>query len=679
MDTYLYDNNVSGEGHLLYYHMARTRDVKSLPVSENDTKAAGGLFLSQDLRIGNITWKILCRPAPKFFKEHKRLQSWSVFVIGLILTFTLLYNLFLILNRAARVEALVKERTIELKKTSAELEKINKRMEFILGATKTGIDIIDSDYNMLYIDPEWQKVYGEYKGRKCYEYFMGAKEKCASCSLEKAFKTKKFVVSEEVLPRENNRSVQVVTMPYQDEKGNWLVAEVNVDITERKKTEEALRDSREEFKAIYEGSNDAIMLLDKKGFFDCNKRTLEIFGFNTKEEFKEIHPSDVSPQLQPDGQDSYASSAEHIQKAYQKGIEHFEWVHRHKNGTDFMADVLLTAFEYHGKTVLQAVVRDITERKEAEEKIQTSEARYRRLFEAAKDGILILDADSGKIKDVNPFLEELIGYSREDLLGKRLWELGIFKDIADSKEAFLRLQAKRYIRYEDLPLQDKNGRKIEVEFVSNVYAVNHKKVIQCNIRDISERKKDEELIANAAREWSLTFDSMADGVSIHGPNYDILNVNDTLCKLLGKTKEELVGKKCYQIFHGKNNPLNGCPLEKSKTTKQKEYAEVFEHTLDKWLAVSVSPILDEAGNITRIVHILRDITERKRIEKAKDEFVSMVSHELRTPLTAINESIKIVLDGSAGSVNEEQKDFLDTAKNNVERLALLINSVLDFQ
>ncbi len=123
------------------------------------------------------------------------------------------------------------------------------------------------------------------------------------------------------------------------------------------------------------------------------------------------------------------------------------------------------------------------------QKIQTSELRYRRLFEAAQDGILILDAETGMITDVNPFLIKLLGYSREEFLEKRLWEVGAFKDIEASKDAFQALQKNEYIRYKDLPLKTKDNRLIQVEFVSNVYWAGRKKVIQCNIRDITERKQ----------------------------------------------------------------------------------------------------------------------------------------------------------------------------------------------
>ncbi len=149
--------------------------------------------------------------------------------------------------------------------------------------------------------------------------------------------------------------------------------------------------------------------------------------------------------------------------------------------------------EGKGTDRILLAIEDITDQKQTEEALKHSEKRYRRLFETAQDGILILDAETGQISDVNPFLVEMLGYSHEDLLGKKLWEIGAFKDIEASKAAFSELQGRGYVRYNDLPLETKDGRPIAVEFVSNVYLVNDHKVIQCNIRDITERK----LIAEA--------------------------------------------------------------------------------------------------------------------------------------------------------------------------------------
>jgi len=137
-----------------------------------------------------------------------------------------------------------------------------------------------------------------------------------------------------------------------------------------------------------------------------------------------------------------------------------------------------------------------TSRQRAERALRASETRYRRLFESAKDGILIIEADSGQIIDVNPFLAELLGYGRDEFLGRHLWDLGPFKDIVASKDAFDLLQAQEYIAYEDLPLETSDGRHIAVGFVSNVYLVDAKRIIQCNIRDITSRKLAEQTRLN---------------------------------------------------------------------------------------------------------------------------------------------------------------------------------------
>ncbi len=137
------------------------------------------------------------------------------------------------------------------------------------------------------------------------------------------------------------------------------------------------------------------------------------------------------------------------------------------------------------------VVRDITERKEAGNRMRISEVRYRRLFEAAHDGVLLLDPATCKITDANPFMTTLLGYTREQLVGKELFEIGLLKDEAASREMFEKLKLEREVRYEDLPLESKEGEHQDVEVVANVYDEDGHSVIQCNIRDITARKQAE--------------------------------------------------------------------------------------------------------------------------------------------------------------------------------------------
>jgi PAS domain S-box-containing protein len=183
--------------------------------------------------------------------------------------------------------------------------------------------------------------------------------------------------------------------------------------------------------------------------------------------------------------------------------------------------VLLSGRQVGNLEKILLFIDDITERVESRAVMHASEIRYRRLFEAARDGILLLYPDTRKIADANPFMTELLGYPREELLGKELWEIGLLKDEEASRAAFRELQKKHFIRYEDLPLQNKKGQRREVEFVSNLYMENGHEVIQCNIRDITERKRAEQALLDANNR-------------IHGHR---LELEQVLTKPVGKLRE----------------------------------------------------------------------------------------------------------------------------------------------
>ncbi len=195
---------------------------------------------------------------------------------------------------------------------------------------------------------------------------------------------------------------------------------------------------------------------------------------------------------------------------------------------------------------------DITTAKQAEETL-VFENRYRRLFESAKDGILIVDAESGKIIDVNPFLIEMLGYSYEQFVEKAIWEIGSLKDIVANKEKFLELQLKEFVRYEDLPLETADGRNINVEFVSTLYLVNDSKLVQCIIRDISDRKAVEEALAFYETRYHHLFESAKDSIFfLDQETGKITDLNLSLINLLGRPKEECIDKPIWEMNFFKN-------------------------------------------------------------------------------------------------------------------------------
>jgi PAS domain S-box-containing protein len=186
----------------------------------------------------------------------------------------------------------------------------------------------------------------------------------------------------------------------------------------------------------------------------------------------------------------------------------------------------------------------------AEEVLKSSESRYRRFFEAVRDGILIIDAETGTILDVNPFLIELLGFTHEQFLGKKLWEIGVFKDIAASKDNFKELQEKKYIHYEDLPLETADGRRIYSEFVCFVYDVEDKNVMQCNIRDITERKKAEEVLQESERRYRNLYQYAQVGLfETSFKDATIVACNQRYANLAGFTSvEEARGKDIVHLY-----------------------------------------------------------------------------------------------------------------------------------
>ena len=174
-------------------------------------------------------------------------------------------------------------------------------------------------------------------------------------------------------------------------------------------------DFDEKYRIAFEASRDAIIFLDRSGFLNCNQAALNIYGLASKKDILGKHPGELAPLLQPDGRDSRSAAALMIDQAFKKGTCAFEWLHCRADGVQFQTEVLLSRFEVKGEPLLQAVVRDITERKRAERRLRESEVNYRSIFEAANDGIAIHDMETGKIIEVNRKHSEMFGFTAEEI------------------------------------------------------------------------------------------------------------------------------------------------------------------------------------------------------------------------------------------------------------------------
>ena len=252
-----------------------------------------------------------------------------------------------------------------------------------------------------------------------------------------------------------------------------------------------------------------------------------------------------------------------------------------------------------------------------EQALRTSELSYRRLFEAAQDGILILDVATGRITDANPFLAKLLGFSHAEMVGQTVGELSPFKDVVSNQAMLERLQKDGYVRYEDLPLETKDGRKVAVEFVSNVYQAGDKQVIQCNIRDITARKKTEQRLALlhtcVAHLNEIVMITEADPVDEPGPR--IVFVNDAFERITGYTSAETLGRSPRFLQGEKTDRRMLDEIQHALTQRQAIRRQVINYRkngTEFWMDIDLVPIFDPTGKCTHFVAIERDSTAEKK-------------------------------------------------------------------
>jgi two-component system cell cycle sensor histidine kinase/response regulator CckA len=292
---------------------------------------------------------------------------------------------------------------------------------------------------------------------------------------------------------------------------------------------------------------------------------------------------------------------------------------------------------------IELMEKTLQEKEGVLETLRDSEKRYRRLFESAKDGILILDADTGRVVDVNPFLMQLLGYYYDEFCGKYIWEIGALKDIAASKDAFQTLQDNAYIRYEDLPLETRDGQSVAVEFVSNVYLVDNIKVIQCNIRDITAQKR----VKAERKRLMAAIEQVAEAIAITDAQGNIQFVNPAFEETTGYSRDEAVGKNPRILKSGEQDELfyrtlwltiSGGKTWKGRMVNKRKDGSLYTEE------ATISPVRDASDQIVNYVAVKRDITEYLRLsaqyqQAQKMEAIGLlaggVAHDFNNMLTVI--------------------------------------------
>ena len=505
------------------------------------------------------------------------------------------------------------------------------------------------------------------------------------------------------------RTFIVNGMPYFDNTGELLFNGVGHDITMRLLMEEKLRQSEEKYRTLYDSSADAIMMLDERGFFDCNKATLQMFGVSTQEEFVKFHPAQLSPPFQPDGVDSATAANGKIAEAMRRGTNFFEWVHQKANGEDFFADVMLTVLTIDGKQVLQAIVRDISERKLVENTLQQSVEKLRIVTSTAFDAIIMLNED-GNVTFWNGAAEKMFGYAEEEIIGRNL-------HMMLAPPAFREAHNKAFPHFQQTGQGAAVGRTVELaglrkdrgEFpleLSLSSARSDGKWYSVGIvRDISRRKQAEKNLLDSEEKYRAMVEAIDSFMYVCSNNYRIEFMND---KLIKRTGRNATGEYCYKALHNLDSMCEWCVNERVFKGETVHW-EIQSPKDDRWYEVNNSPIHRANGSISKQA-IITDISERKSAEeklsqahqliqklnedlelrvvelekangkyraalllaeagtKARDEFLANTTHELVTPLNSVIGFSQVLLDELGGPLNDKQRRYVQAILQNGVRL-----------
>lgn len=402
----------------------------------------------------------------------------------------------------------------------------------------------------------------------------------------------------------------------------------------RLEADKQVRESEDRNRLFFESSPLPMWIYDQETlrFLSVNEAALAQYGYSNQEfldlTLEDIHVADDRDRL-----------LTHVAQLGPLVNKSGTWRHRKKNGLIFEVEITSQRIEYSGRHAQIVLACDVTDRRMAEAAQSVSEIRYRRLFESAFDGMLILDGDSERIIDVNPYLIELLKYPKEQFLGKELWEIGLFKDISASKAAVAELRARGYVRYDDLPLESSEGVVTNVEIVANSYLEGEKRVIHCNVRDISERSRAGALLHENKERLEQAVKELED------KRKELTAMTQQLWQA---SKLTTMGELAASVAHELNNPLATVALRVESTLEELPENDPKRRALEI--------ISQEVERMAKLVSTLLQFSRRSYRQIASVDIPKELSNSLDLIEFYLRSRQVEVLREFAGSVPEIQAD-----------------------
>ncbi|MEG3844079.1 PAS domain S-box protein [Microcoleus sp. herbarium14] len=449
----------------------------------------------------------------------------------------------------------------------------------------------------------------------------------------------------------------IIVTPLGDERGELQgFSQVMQDITKQKRAAEekmqliaSLQASEKKFRSLYESTTDAVMLLDEQGFLDCNPATLKLFGCSTESEFCGKHPSEFSPLLQPNGQDSTSLSQERINTALEMGNCRFDWLHCRLDGSEFPAEVLLTSMDIGGKMGLQAVVRDITYRVQAEDalkqaneilecrvkertsqleaaikKLSLSEEKFSKAFRSSPDPMTITTFAEGKFLEVNDSFLSALGYFREEVINHTVPELNIWVKPQDRLDFRQSLQEQGVVRSQECEFRMKSGSVVVCLLSAELINLEGELCMLAVMTDITDRKHAEEALRESQRALSTLMSNLP-GMAYrfrNDPDRSMEFVSEGCYQLAGYSPEEFIGTRevsIAKLTHPDDRDVLWNAVQvalQENRPYQLNYRITDKNGEVKWVWEQGLGVFSDTGELIALEGLITDISEQKRSEAA---------------------------------------------------------------
>ena len=395
---------------------------------------------------------------------------------------------------------------------------------------------------------------------------------------------------------------------------------------ERKGTEEELRDGEEKYRVLYESSRDAIMMVapPEWGFTAGNPAAIALFGARDEQEFLAVAPWSLSPEYQPDGELSSVKARQNIDAAMERGSHFFEWTHKKFSGEEFFATVTLTRMIYRGQPLLQATVRDITERKRAEAALRESEEKFRGFFQGAAEGILVSNCETQKFVYANPAVCRMLGYTEEELVHLGVSDIHPQQDLEMVVTVFMAQSRGERTLAPAIPCLCKDGTTLYADIKANRLVVGGKDCIVGFFTDITERQRAEEKVHESDELVRLLLDSIPEAVYGIDMQGNCTFCNPSCLRLIGyQEAADLHGKNMHNLIHhtrqdGTPNPVEECHIFEAFRRGHGTHIDdevLWRRDGSNFPAEYWSLPIHRHGIVIGTVVTFVDITERKRAEE----------------------------------------------------------------